>query len=44
MDAYNAYNLTYGLMWGSVGINAVLLTNVFFRLSRYLRAAEALNQ
>ena len=41
--AYNAYNLTYGLMWGSVAINVGLLINVFFKLSRFLKAAEELS-
>ncbi len=41
-DSYNSYQLTRGLMWGSVGINVVLLTTVLFRLSGYLNAAEGL--
>ena len=41
--AYNAYNLSYGLMWGSIAINVGLLTNVLFKLSRYLKAAEELS-
>jgi len=42
-SSYNAYRLSYGLMWGSVAINVGLLTNVFFKLSRYLKAAEGLS-
>ena len=42
--AFDAYNLTNGLMWASVGVNALLLTNVLIKLSRYLKAAEVLNQ
>ena len=41
--SYNAYYLSYGLMWGSVAINVGLLTNVLFKLSRYLKAAEGLS-
>ncbi|MCG8453553.1 MAG: PEGA domain-containing protein [Spirochaetales bacterium] len=40
--SYRAYNITYGAMWGSIAINAGLLTNVFFKLHRYLKAAEEL--
>jgi len=42
-SSYNAYQLTYGLMWGSVAVNIGFLTNVFFKLSRYLKAAEGLS-
>ena len=41
--SYNAYQVSYGLMWGSVAINVGLLTNVVFKLSRYLKAAEGLS-
>ncbi len=41
--AYNAYNLSYGLMWGSITINLGLLTNVIFKLIKYLNAAEDLS-
>jgi hypothetical protein len=41
--AYDAYNLTYGLMWGSVAVNIGLLTNVIFKLIRYLNASEDLS-
>ncbi len=41
--SYKAYKLSYGLMWGSVAINVGLLTNVLFKLSRYLKAAEELS-
>ncbi len=41
--SYNAYQVSYGLMWGSVAINVGLLTNVLFKLSRYLKAAEGLS-
>ncbi len=41
--SYNAYYLSYGLMWGSVAINVGFLTNVLFKLSRYLKAAEGLS-
>lgn len=43
LSAYNSYNLTYGLMWGSVAINVGLLTNLIFKLIRYLNAAEDLS-
>lgn len=43
VSAFNAYNLSYGLMWGSVAINLGLLTNVIFKLIRYLNAAEDLS-
>ncbi len=42
-SSYNAYQISYGLMWGSIAINTVLLTNVLFKLSRYLKAAEGLS-
>ena len=41
--AFNAYNLSYGLMWGSITINLGLLTNVIFKLIKYLNAAEDLS-
>jgi len=42
-SSYYAYQLTYGLMWGSVAVNVGFLTYVFFKLSRYLKAAEGLS-
>ena len=41
--SYDAYYTARGFMWGSIGVNALLLTNVLFRLSRYLKAAESLS-
>jgi hypothetical protein len=43
-DSYHAYQVSYGLMWGSVAINLGLLVNVFVNLSKYLKAAEDLSQ
>jgi len=42
-SSYYAYQLSYGLMWGSVAVNLGFLTNVLFKLSRYLKAAEGLS-
>jgi len=42
-SSYKAYQLTYGLMWGGVAVNIGFLTNVLFKLSRYLKAAEGLS-
>jgi len=40
--AYEAYLYTYGFMWGSVAINAGLLSNVLIRIARYFKAVESL--
>jgi len=42
-DAARAYDITYGLMWGGVALNAGFLTLVLWRLHRYLDAAEGLS-
>ncbi|MCK5735934.1 MAG: PEGA domain-containing protein, partial [Spirochaetaceae bacterium] len=42
-SSYKAYQISYGLMWGSIAVNIGLLTNVLFKLSRYLKAAEGLS-
>lgn len=41
--SYRRYLVSYGMMWGSVAVNLGLLTNVLFRLHRYLDAAEGLS-
>ncbi|PIE04932.1 MAG: hypothetical protein CSA76_01705 [Spirochaetales bacterium] len=41
--SYQAYKLTRGIMWGCFGANTLLLGNVLFRLSQYLKAAETLS-
>jgi len=42
--SYNAYNLTYGLMWGSVAVNAGLLTWTIVKIFKYLKQAEKLSE
>jgi len=41
--SYKAYQISYGMMWGSIAVNVGLLTNVIFKLVRYLKAAEELS-
>jgi hypothetical protein len=36
------YYISYGVFWGTVGISSGLLVDVFVKLSRYIKAAEAL--
>ena len=43
-DSYYAYQTTRGIMFGTLGVNALLLTNVLIKLSRYLKAAEGLSE
>ena len=39
---YETYLYTYGFMWGSIAINAGLLTNVLIKIARYFKAVESL--
>jgi len=41
-SSLRAYQLSNGFMWGSIAVNAGLLTHVLLRLSKYLKAAEDL--
>jgi PEGA domain len=36
------YYISYGVFWGTIGISGGLLVDVFVKLSRYIKAAEAL--
>ena len=38
----NNYYISYGVFWGTIGISGGLLVDVFVKLSRYIKAAEAL--
>jgi len=38
------YYISYGTFWGTIGISGGLLVDVFVKLSRYIKAAEALTQ
>lgn len=42
LRAYEAYLYSYGFMWGSIAINAGLLSNVLIRIARYFKAVESL--
>ena len=36
------YYITYGVFWGTIGVSGGLLVDLFVKLSRYIKAAEAL--
>lgn len=36
------YYISYGVFWGTIGISGGLLVDVFVKLARYIKAAEAL--
>lgn len=36
------YYISYGVFWGTIGLSSGLLVDVFVKLSRYIKAAEAL--
>ena len=41
-EAYDKYFVTKGIFYGSLGLSGGLLANVFVKLARYIKAAEAL--
>ncbi|MDA3811336.1 MAG: hypothetical protein PF518_13515 [Spirochaetaceae bacterium] len=44
MEMEKNYYISYGTFWGTIGISTGLLVNVFVKLSRYIKAAEALTE
>ena len=42
VDMERNYNISYGIFWGTIGLSSGLLADVFVKLSRYIKAAEAL--
>ena len=44
INSSRSYSVSTGVMWGSIAVNAALLTVVLFRLARYLKAAENLSK
>lgn len=41
-DMERNYYISYGVFWGTIGVSGGLLADVFVKLSRYIKAAEAL--